>query len=236
VRWLVVFFVACSVAPVDLEGKQCPCVAGYACDMTLNLCRPVNDGGGLIDSGSITPCLGTPGMELYRYAGTFDWQKSDGSWTGGAQIVQNSGNAMDSYTFTTQPAELGTGNYRVIAAMKPTGSGNALGIAMRAATGTKNRYQCMWHAKDRELRLEYHSSNSTTLGSVIVPTASQTAGVTMEARITGSPATLSCCLREYATAKLLDVQEGSAGVANGFPGLATDRAAATFPSFSVYAP
>ena len=235
-RAALLLVAACSVGPVDLEGKQCPCVTGYACDMTLNLCRPVNDGGGLIDTPSITPCLGAPNMELYRYQGTFDWQKSDSSWTGGAQIVQNSGNAMDSYTFPTQPAELATGSYRVIAAMKPTGSGGSMGIAMRASTQNKNRYQCLWNGKNRELRLELQTSNTTTLGTVTIPSASQTAGVTMEAQIVGTPATLSCCLREYATAHLLDLKEATAGIASGYPGLDTDRQAATFPSFSVYTP
>lgn len=234
--------VACSVPAVDLEGKQCPCTDGFACDTSTNLCRPSDGDGGIIDSLATTPCLGPVGPELYRYAGMFDWQHEDSSWTGAAQIVQSSDNAMDSYTFRTQ-AELtqAMGNYRVIAAMKPTsiGSGTpSLGLVLRAQLDfqKKDRYSCNWLPQDRELRVEVSGANSKTLASVQVALANPTATVTMEARIVGAPPTLSCCVREYPTAKLLNITDPTSTIATGYPGLGTNRVAATFPSFVVFTP
>jgi len=231
--------VACSVPDVDLEGKQCPCTEGFACDTSTNLCRPANGDGGVIDSLATTPCLGPTGLELYRYAGMFDWQHEDASWTGAAQIVQNSDNVMDSYAFRTQ-AELtqAMGNYRVIAAMKPTSTGGGtptLGIVLRAQLDLqkKDRYSCNWIPSARELRVEV---TGTTLGSVQVPTASPTAAVTMEARIIGTPPTVACCLREYPTAKLMNLVDLGSTITTGYPGLGTNRMAATFPTFVVFTP
>jgi hypothetical protein len=241
-RYAVLLLAACSVSELDLEGKQCPCIAGYACDTATNLCRRADGDGGIIDTPAVTPCLGTSGPEIYRYAGMFDWQHEDASWMGGPQIVQTSDNAMNSYAFRTQ-AELtqANGNYHIIAAMKPTStSGNSptIGIVMRAQLDLqkKDRYACNWYPANRELRLEVVGGSSITLMRASAGNVSATAAVTMEARITGNPPTLSCCLREYPTAKLLNIMDPAGTVTNGYPGLGTDRAAATFPSFTVFTP
>ena len=38
VAFTAALFMACSVGPLDLSGKQCPCVDGYVCDPTSNTC------------------------------------------------------------------------------------------------------------------------------------------------------------------------------------------------------
>ena len=41
----MIFVVACSVDGLDLRGKQCPCVPGWACDELQNVCVPANPPG-----------------------------------------------------------------------------------------------------------------------------------------------------------------------------------------------
>jgi hypothetical protein len=37
-RWFVVVTLGCSIGNVDLSNKQCPCVSGYTCDLSRNIC------------------------------------------------------------------------------------------------------------------------------------------------------------------------------------------------------
>ena len=234
---------ACSIPEIRLDGKQCPCAEGYACDTLTNLCRPMNDGGGIVDTPSGTQCLPGSTVEIYRYASTFDWTSADNSWTGAAEIVQSSTNAMNAYAFKVN-SELtqSMGNYRVISTLRPTtlGAGNpSLGIVLRAQLSLQNksRYACNWVTKARELRIDAtNGGNTVTLGMASVPGASQDAPVTMEAAITGNPPTLSCCLREYSTARVMSVMDPGTPIETGYPGLGTDRMAAAFPSFVVLQP
>jgi len=75
---LVIGLAACSVPDVDLEGKQCPCAAGYVCDKPTNRCFPPNGDGGVIDARGTTSCLGGSTVEIYRYMNDFAaWQNPD---------------------------------------------------------------------------------------------------------------------------------------------------------------
>lgn len=239
---LLLALAACSVPDVSLEGKQCPCVeSGYVCDPITNRCLATNDGGGIIDSPSATSCLAAPEseVELYRYAGTFDWLHADSSWTGAAEILQTSTNAQHSYAYKTTEA-LGTApDVHVISSMRQIrfGMGEpALGIVLRAQEGlqTKERYACMWSPNARQLAfLVAQGGNLMTVASVLVPGGEPLPTTfTMEASVIGS--TLACCIREIAAAKLEGVVDTK--VPTGYPGLQTHRLQAAFGSFVVLRP
>jgi hypothetical protein len=232
---------ACSVPPLSLEGKQCPCVeAGYVCDEDTNRCLQTNDGGVIIDTPAATQCLpGVAETEIYRYTGMFDWQHEDASWTGATEIVQTSSSAQNSYAFKTAAELTAAKDVHVISSMRQVqpGSGSpSFGIVMRAQLDTqdKSRYACVWRAKARELALEVvQGGNITTLRAMPVPgTNPLPTSFTMEASVTG--ATLACCIREIAAAKLASVMDTA--VIAGYPGVQTDRMQAAFGSFVVLKP
>jgi hypothetical protein len=231
---------ACSVPELPLDGKQCPCIeVGYVCDTVTNRCLATNDGGMIIDTPSATSCLPTVAeVEIYRYAGTFDWQHADSSWMGGAEITQSSSNAQDTYTYKTTAELTAAKDVHVISSMRQIrgGSGEpALGIVLRAQLSTqdKSRYACMWSPKTRNLFLDVsQGGNAMRLTEVEVQSPSPPTSFTMEASVTGS--TLACCIREIPGASITGVMNGS--VTSGYPGLQTKRMEAAFGSFVVYRP
>lgn len=236
----VALVTGCSVPGLSLDGKQCPCVeAGYVCDTLTNRCLATDDGGGIIDSPAATACLPSAAeTELYRYAGTFDWQHADPSWTGGPEITQTSANAQDSYTYKTSSDLTAAADYHVISSMRQveTGTGSpGLGIVLRAQLSAqdKSRYVCSWLGKTRELRIEAMQGGAATpLGSAMI--AAETpipTTFTMEASITGS--TLACCIREIAGAQIASAPDPAMTVTTGYPGVQTDRMRAAFGSFVV---
>jgi hypothetical protein len=230
---------ACSVPELSLEGKQCPCVdQGYVCDKDTNRCLPTNDGGMIIDSPAATQCLPAANeTEVYRYAGTFDWQHADSTWMGGAAITQTSEQAMNSYAFKMSTELMPVTDYHIISAMRQTmaGSGSpSYGIVLRAQSSLqdKTKYTCTWIPKNRELRIESTDGGGTTmLGSTIVGGAAPPTSFTMEASIQGS--TLACCIREIPMARIASAPDPAMTTATGFPGLFTNRMAASFGSFVV---
>jgi hypothetical protein len=231
---------ACSVPSLSLDGKQCPCTDGYVCDTLTNRCLATNDGGGIIDTPAATQCLAAATeTELYRYAGTYDWQSQGGTWGGDAnEITQSSTSAQDAFAYRSA-ANLGTAaNVRVIASMREIASGPgspSLGIVLRAQLSDKSHYSCDWSAKDRQLRIDRYGSSGTptTIGAAAIsPARTLPSSFTMEAAITGS--SVSCCIRELPDAKLVDIPDTTAAIAMGFPGLDTTRLQAAFGSFVVF--
>lgn len=234
---------ACSVPPLSLDGKACPCVeSGYVCDTQTNRCLAANDGGGIIDSPIAESCLGAKSeTELYQYAGMFDWQHQDATWTGGTEIRQSSAQVMDSYAFKTSAELTAAHDYHIISTMRiiQAGSGSpSLGVVLRAQLSAqdKSRYACTWLSKTHELRIEVtQGGNTTTLGSaavaanVTIPTP-----FTMDASVTGS--TLACCIRGITSAKIASVSDPAMAVTMGYPGLQTNRMEAAFGSFAVLKP
>ena len=235
---------ACSVPALSLEGKQCPCVeVGYVCDTLTNRCLATNDGGGIIDTPSATQCLSSPASEteLYRYAGMFDWQHADNTWSGAAEITQTSSQIQNSYTYKTSSDLTAANDYHVISSMRQVqpGSGEpSFGIVLRAQLDSQNksRYACNWIGKLRELRIEVTQGGSmTALASAIVPGGGALpTSFTMEASVTGS--TLACCIREIAEARITNAVDPAMAVAAGYPGLQTHRTSAAFGSFVVLKP
>lgn len=237
----VVVIGACSVPPLSLDGKQCPCVEdGYVCDTLTNQCLRTNDGGGIIDTPAATQCIASPAgeTEVYRYAGTFDWQTEGGTWTGNAtEIRQASASAQDTFAYRTGAELTAAKNVRVIASMRQItpGSGSpTLGIVLRAQLSDKPRYTCDWSAKDRQLRIEVHGSGGSTLlsAAAISPAADLPPSFTMEASVDGSM--LSCCIRELADARLMNVPDPAMTLTMGYPGLGTNRMEAASGSFVVF--
>jgi hypothetical protein len=238
---LVLACAACSVAPLSLEGKQCPCVeAGYTCDEQTNLCLTVNDGGMIIDSPSATQCL-PPGneQEVYRYTGTLDgWTQAAGTWTAGASITQTATQAQEAYAFARTAELTNAKDYRIISTPRQGTLGNgspSYGVVMRAQLDEENRtrYACTWIVKDRSLNLvAYEGNGSTVLSTKALPIPTSPMSFTMEASVRGS--TLSCCIREITGAAINGVMSNV--VAAGFPGLTTSRMSASFGSFVVLTP
>jgi hypothetical protein len=240
-RLLLSALAACSVPALSLDGKQCPCAdTGYVCDTLTNQCLRTNDGGGIIDTPAATQCLPSPvgEAELYRYAGTFDWQTQGGTWSGDAtEIRQANETTQDAYAYRTAAELASAKNVRVIASLRQItpGSGTpSLGIVLRAQLSDKPRYSCDWSAKDRQLRLELHGSGSSTVlaAASISPSATLPSSFTMEASIDGSM--LGCCIRELADARLMNVPDPANTLSMGFPGLGTNRMEAASGSFVVF--
>jgi hypothetical protein len=231
---------ACSVPPISLEGKQCPCTDGFVCDTLTNRCLQTNDGGVIIDTPAATQCLPAPvgEVELYRYSGTFDWQVEGGTWTGDTnEITQASTTTQDAFVYKTGANITAAPDYRVIATMREVtpGSGSpSLGIVLRAQLGSKPRYSCEWSAKTRLLMILSHGTGSSTMlgAASISPAAALPTAFTMEAFVDGS--TLGCCIRELSDAKLLSVPDASMSLTEGYPGLTTTRMQAAFGSFVVF--
>jgi hypothetical protein len=239
VRALVLLaLVACSVDPVSLEGKSCPCAAGYVCDRPTNRCFLGNGDGGVIDTPGTTSCLGGSTNEIYRYAGMFDWIHEDPSWNGMAEITQTSAQAQNSYTFKTNSDLTAAKDYKVTATMRQITAGSGtptMGIALRTQLSTqdKQHYACMWSFKTKELTIqETQGGNTTVLMTKAVPSAGAAKPLTMEAKIVGS--TITCCIREYFPTAM--VTATSTTVTAGYPGLETTRTNAAFGSFAVTQP
>lgn len=237
---LLAALAACSVPALSLDGKQCPCVdEGFVCDKLTNQCLRTNDGGGIIDTPAATQCLASGAeAELYRYAGTFDWQVSAGSWSGDTtEIQQASTTTQDAFAYRTAAELTAAPNVRVIASMRSVNNGSGvptLGIVLRAQLSDKPRYSCDWSPKDRKLILQLHGSGSaTTLGAAAIdPGVTLPSSLTMEAAVDGN--NLSCCIRELADAKLMNIPDPASTLTMGYPGLGTNRMEAAFGSFVVF--
>jgi hypothetical protein len=234
---VLIALVACSVDPVSLEGKSCPCAAGYVCDRPTNRCFLGNGDGGVIDTPGTTSCLGGSTNEIYRYAGMFDWIHEDASWKGMAEITQTSSQVQHSYTFKTNSDLTAVKDYKVTATMRQTMAGTgdpSMGIALRTqlATQDKQHYSCMWSFKSKTLSInETQGGNTVALMTKTITAATTTIPLTMEAKVVGS--TVTCCIREYPMSMLT---ASSTTVTAGYPGLETDRMAAAFGSFAVTQP
>lgn len=234
---LLLALAACSVDPLSLEGKQCPCADGYVCDKPTNRCFLSNGDGGIIDTPATTSCLGGSTVEIYRYAGMYDWIHADPSWSGAAEITQNSSTAQNSYTFKTNADLTAAHDYKVTATMRQIAPGMGdptMGIALRTQLSTQDKmhYSCMWSFKSKALSIEETSTGAPgLLATKAVAEATTAKPITMEAKIVGG--TITCCIREYPSAM---VSVANADVTSGYPGLETNRETAAFGSFAVTEP
>lgn len=228
---------ACSVPSVDLSDKACPCVSGYVCDVLAMKCRRAGDAGGS------TSCLGSdPGASLYTDG--FDAATLDTGWVitsmwaqSSGQLVQSDTNDQLAFAYTTRVTQA---DYRVIAHGTGTAGGTGMGITVRAASGTKAQYDCLWEpgasaGTDGVLlwQVTNNGGAATTLQSKVgVPSGGADARVTMEASAAGGQ--LSCCLDGVEGASV-QVTNPAPLYQTGQPGLVTDRMRASFDDFGVFA-
>lgn len=251
---------ACRVDDLDLEGKRCPCVAGWTCEIATDTCVrepidasaidvPPNDGV-IIDSSNdaidATPgssCLGSPGgASLFTddFADLIGWITMGGTWSaaGGAAVQTDSGGSLI-YAF---PA--GTSafiDYRVASLARRTG-GVATGsveVALRIQPSNDGQYQCAWSPASGVLRLNW-TRNNGSFGGMLAQTTVDVAGIpgydplaamTIEAEAQGTR--LTCCVRDLAGAFVTITDTRFTA---GSPGIKTSSQAAAFEDFAVSAP
>ena len=220
---------ACSVPDLSLDGKQCPCTDGYTCDTPSNTCHPTK----MIDApppGS--SCLGPEAARLFTldFNTTLQLTPGAGTWAAtGGQAKQTDAAAALAFAYSTSSTP---SDYRVAATLIP-GSGAGLGVAFRVALGQKTMYFCEWKPGAAQLTLGWtnNGGNPTTIMSVPVTGGSATAPVTIHAEAKGT--TLSCCIDELPSAKLMGVMDTH--YANGQAGLMTEAATASFDDMVVSA-
>jgi hypothetical protein len=143
----------CSVDPVQLDGRACPCVAGWVCDST-NRCVPADGGGAdatpdaadASDAADAADAFdaGTLIFDEEFDGGTLDMNKwvaaGDGTWTiQGGYGAQTNGNANEAILYAKNFTS--ATDYHVVARMHSTGpfnSGNDIApeIAFRTNPGT----------------------------------------------------------------------------------------------------
>jgi hypothetical protein len=225
----VLALAACSVPDVELDGKQCPCSDGYVCNTATNTCHRQDAS---IDAPPGGSCLGPEAARLFTvdFASALDLTPGAGTWTAsGGQAMQSDAATALAFAYSTSVVP---SDYRVAATLIP-GSGTGLGVAFRVGLGAKTMYVCEWRPAAAQLVLAWtnNGGNPTEITSVPVTGGSATAPVTIHAEAKGT--TLSCCIDELPSAKLLNVTDTH--YANGQPGLMTDNAAASFDDLIVSA-
>jgi hypothetical protein len=227
---------ACSVPPLSLEGKGCPCATeeGYVCDEITKLCLRTNDGGTIIDTPASESCLSPMAMATSQYqfgGGMLDWATRGGTWVTSGTEIRQTDKMADALAYRTS-ADLRHTNVHVISTMRETDEGNGgnpmLGIAFRISLDGQTRYRCAVGAG--QLYIERVDANGTAMVGTpaTLPTLPMT--FTMEAAAIGS--SLSCCIRGVTQARVMNATDTA--IAMGFSGLETERKAAVFPSFVVY--
>jgi hypothetical protein len=250
---------ACSIGPVDLNGKQCPCADGWTCDTVTNTCvegpadapASADASPGLDGPSDATPdarvdampgstCLGAAGVELLAddFPDLIGWTTVSGAWaaTGGEAVQSNTG-AQQAYAF---PA--GTGafvDYRVTVSARRTGGTGTTQTALRIQPGNEGQYNCTWNPGTGAFALQWIRTNGNfggTLASMTIDTSGipgydPAAPVTIESQVVGTA--LSCCIREVPGAAL-STDDNRYDL--GSPGIKTFTAAAAFGTFRVNAP
>ena len=233
---LLVLLAACSVPAVNLDGKQCPCAAGYTCQTSTNTCKALVDAK-RDDTGGSNSCLGSaPGASLYSdsFDGAMTFTTLSGTWSqSGGQLVQTDTTGGLAVAYTTNSAT-NVGTYRVVAAMTGMTPGTAMGIAVRITAGMRQQYDCLWEPGTTGTLLWQsvnNGGNATTLGTptVGVPTS---LAVTME--VLATPTMIKCCIDNLSGA-VNTVNNPSPTLSSGVPGLATLDMHAAFDGFDVYA-
>lgn len=226
----IVTLAACSVPDLELDGKQCPCTTGYTCNTATMTCHPTDASVDAPPPGS--SCLGAEAARLFTldFNSALDLTPGAGTWTAtGGQAHQTDAATTMAFAYSTSATP---SDYRVAATLIP-GSGTGLGVAFRVALGQKTMYMCEWRPSAAQLVLSWtnNGGNPTVLTSVPVTGSSPTATVTMHAEAKGT--TLSCCIDELPTAKILNVTDTH--YANGQAGLSTNTASASFDDLIVSA-
>jgi hypothetical protein len=250
----------CTVADVDLTGKQCPCASGWLCETATNTCvrdpamidaRMIDapPGGDAIDAPIDTPpggsCLGTaPGAELLAddFADLVGWNVNGGLWSAVANEAQQTDVLADPAQLSPTGAT-GFTDYRVVVEMRYiTGAvvDSLLAVGMRLQVGNSGQYQCSWDPVTGSFKLIW-TRNSGAPGSTLaqtqvnlaaIPGYLPTMPVTIELQAVGNQ--LSCCLRDVPGATLT-TSDVDLHFAAGSPTLRPALMSAAYRDFHVYA-
>ena len=248
---MLITLAACSIAPIDYTGKQCPCPTGYTCNLPTQTCTkdptiddaPGRDSDSTIDAPNpVVSCLPNPRAKLvYSSPGFSDFpsgwvQNAMGSWSSmgmGNGVQQTSSTYEVAWLSRSIPTMAGGGNYRVVVTMKKvdTASRGPVGIAFRVASVAQaTMYTCALDTGTGDLTLYYVNQElpSPLAMRKVTGIADPAALYTMEINATDN--TLSCCIRDHDS--LLSVP--SAILSSGNAGPATMRAVGSFMSMSAY--
>ena len=232
--WSVLACAGCTVPAIELEGKPCPCLDGYFCDVASNTC---------VRSDASESCLVAPaGAPLYSTG--FDdltgWTPGGvGSWRAEAGMAIQSDTTSE-FAYTFLPA-VAANDYRIVSKFRAIGGmGPSTSIELAARVQRDNsggQYHCNWDPINGQFNIMYTLSATETgfLHTVYID-VSQLPGhdpmgwFTMEFQVRGSR--LDCCVRGVG---------GAAGFANdtrfsaGAPGMKTYLVAAAYDDYTVLA-
>jgi hypothetical protein len=185
---------ACRVDELELEGKRCPCVAGWTCELATDTCVrdpidasvidvPPNDGV-IIDAGDDSgidaidappgsSCLGSAGgASLFSddFGDLIGWNTVGGTWsaTGGEALQTDTGAALP---FAFPAGTSAFADYRVASRARRVGgaASGSIGVSLRNQAGNSARYQCAWSPASGGLRISW-TRNNGTLGGTIAQT------------------------------------------------------------------
>jgi hypothetical protein len=222
---------SCSVADVDLAGKQCPCTDGFTCQPATNTCVP--------DHGNASlSCLGDePGPLMYATElDTLDgWDIGAGTWAAdaGGWARQSDATAKLAYAF---PHSVTGSDYRIVSSFRATdgGTSSALEVSARVGDGgSSHQYNCNWDPFGGAFQIKYtfdESSNGVVVSTQLAD-FDPTATLTMEFEVRGD--SLRCCIRELPAATLSGTD---AQFSSGHPGLKTYLASGAYDYFHVFEP
>lgn len=231
--WLVLACAGCTVPPLELAGKSCPCVSGYTCDTATNTCV----------AGQTASCLASP-IGAERYSTSFDdfagWTQGAGSWTVQAGTAVQSDRTSD-FAYAFRPT-LADSDYRIISTFRvlEQGTGDSVSPEISARVqldGSGGQYHCNWDPFAGGFSIMYSASpiengflQQVFLNVFEIPDYDPMAWFTMEFQVRGSR--LDCCVRGVG---------GAAGFVNdtrfatGAPGMKTFMTSAAYDDYFVFA-
>jgi len=253
---------ACSIGPVDLAGKQCPCADGWTCDTATNTCV-----GGPADAPSIadasadappgTPdaanppdarvdampgatCLGAAGGELLfdDFPDLIGWTTTGGVWTAVASEALQS-NATTQLAYAYPAGTSGFVDYRVTTEVRKIAGTGTIQASLRIQNGNDGQYQCAWNPNTGAIAIQWQRTNGN-LGGTLASLTVDTSGIPGYDPL--APVTietqavgtqLSCCVLEVPGTMLSTADNR---YDDGSPGVKTAGASAAFGTFRVNAP
>jgi hypothetical protein len=255
---------ACSIGPVDLDGKQCPCADGWTCNTATNTCvggatdAPVADAPpGTPDAPPGTPdgpsppdarvdampgatCLGAAGSELLfdDLPDLIGWTTSGGTWAAVAsEAVQSNATTQLAYAFPAGTSSFA--DYRVTTEVRKILGTGSIQASLRIQPSNDGQYQCAWNPNTGAMAIQWQRTNGNfggTLTSMTVDT-SGIPGYDPLAPVTiemQAVGTQLSCCVREVPAAMLSIADNRYD--SGSPGIKTSAASAAFGTFRVNTP
>jgi hypothetical protein len=238
----VVAIAGCSVADVDLAGKQCPCSSTYVCDEPTQTCvRPGGDAGADTGDGPTAhSCLGSDPTTSPMFSDPFDnlvrWAIPAGIWmaTGGEALSAKT----DTYSYAFPILTTAANDYRVVTTVRQvdhTDVSSAYEIAFRVQGQTGEMFHCNWEPNDHHIVIQHTGAGgqlSNVLADQMIPVPASfdpLQPVTLELEMMGSMVT--CCVREVPGSM---IQSGPITLPSGPPGIKSWKMQAAYTDFAIY--